>query len=284
MKRFLADFTLGFADGLTVPFALTAGLSSLGETSTVIYAGMAEICAGSISMGIGGYLAARGSGESQAPETLCSSGNSSHSDDDAEKHPLYSAPQGAEHIDSAADAARAAVVEHLAPLRLPRHLVETAWAHVQEDLQSGGGAEDSAAVLVAALSRRNQSAHPDEDEPAASGSYSSVLAGLSVSAGYLTGGSLPLFPYFFVASVDDGLLWSFLVCVAALFMFGFAKHYLLSEANAGNGGSRVAGRAALTVDWRRLRGGVWEGLQMVVLGSLAALAAVLCVRLFSGLV
>src|SRR5438045_2589837 len=45
---FLADFTLGFADGLTVPFALTAGLSSLGQTDTVIYAGMAEICAGSI--------------------------------------------------------------------------------------------------------------------------------------------------------------------------------------------------------------------------------------------
>lgn len=49
LSRFLADFTLGFADGLTVPFALTAGLSSLGETKTVLYAGMAEICAGSIS-------------------------------------------------------------------------------------------------------------------------------------------------------------------------------------------------------------------------------------------
>src|SRR4051812_19127083 len=50
LQTFLPDFTLGFADGLTVPFALTAGLSSLGQTSTVIYAGMAEICAGSISM------------------------------------------------------------------------------------------------------------------------------------------------------------------------------------------------------------------------------------------
>src|ERR1700761_9598356 len=37
LTRFLADFTLGFADGLTVPFALTAGLSSLGQTETVIY-------------------------------------------------------------------------------------------------------------------------------------------------------------------------------------------------------------------------------------------------------
>ncbi|XDG01481.1 hypothetical protein ABKA04_001096 [Annulohypoxylon sp. FPYF3050] len=60
LSQFLSHFTLGFADGLTVPFALTAGLSSLGQTKTVIYAGTAEICAGCISMGIGGYLAARG--------------------------------------------------------------------------------------------------------------------------------------------------------------------------------------------------------------------------------
>uniref|UniRef100_A0A8H7N277 Uncharacterized protein n=1 Tax=Bionectria ochroleuca TaxID=29856 RepID=A0A8H7N277_BIOOC len=58
IARFLADFTLGFSDGLTVPFALTAGLSSLGTAQTVIYAGFAELCAGSISMGIGGYLSA----------------------------------------------------------------------------------------------------------------------------------------------------------------------------------------------------------------------------------
>ncbi|TDZ15780.1 Norsolorinic acid ketoreductase nor1 [Colletotrichum orbiculare MAFF 240422] len=59
LARFLSDLTLGFSDGLTVPFALTAGLSSLGRSETVIYAGLAELCAGCISMGIGGYLAAR---------------------------------------------------------------------------------------------------------------------------------------------------------------------------------------------------------------------------------
>ncbi|KAF9880652.1 vacuolar iron transporter [Colletotrichum karsti] len=59
LVHFLSDFTLGFSDGLTVPFALTAGLSSLGRSETVIFAGLAELCAGCISMGIGGYLAAR---------------------------------------------------------------------------------------------------------------------------------------------------------------------------------------------------------------------------------
>lgn len=65
VSKFLSNFTLGFADGFTVPFALSAGLSSLSQTKTVIYAGLAEICAGSISMGIGGYLAARGERLSQ---------------------------------------------------------------------------------------------------------------------------------------------------------------------------------------------------------------------------
>ncbi|TEA18516.1 hypothetical protein C8034_v010900 [Colletotrichum sidae] len=43
LARFLSDLTLGFSDGLTVPFALTAGLSSLGRSETVIYAGLAEL-------------------------------------------------------------------------------------------------------------------------------------------------------------------------------------------------------------------------------------------------
>jgi len=58
--RTISDVTLGLSDGLTVPFALTAGLAALGDTKIVVFAGMAEILAGSISMGIGGYLGASG--------------------------------------------------------------------------------------------------------------------------------------------------------------------------------------------------------------------------------
>src|SRR5260370_2783719 len=54
------DVVIGMADGLTVPFALAAGLSGTVEASTiVVIAGLAEIAAGSIAMGLGGYLAAR---------------------------------------------------------------------------------------------------------------------------------------------------------------------------------------------------------------------------------
>src|SRR3989338_8408183 len=60
-KDTVRDIVIGMADGLTVPFALAAGLSGIVETSHIItVAGIAEIIAGSISMGLGGYLAAKG--------------------------------------------------------------------------------------------------------------------------------------------------------------------------------------------------------------------------------
>lgn len=57
--RVISDATIGLSDGLTVPFALTAGLSALGQTKVVVYGGMAELIAGAISMGLGGYLGAK---------------------------------------------------------------------------------------------------------------------------------------------------------------------------------------------------------------------------------
>src|SRR6187431_3331418 len=63
------DIVIGMADGLTVPFALAAGLSGAVATSRLIVtAGFAEIAAGSISMGLGGYLAARSDAEHYASE------------------------------------------------------------------------------------------------------------------------------------------------------------------------------------------------------------------------
>jgi vacuolar iron transporter family protein len=58
------DIVIGMADGLTVPFALAAGLSGATETTSIILtAGLAEIAAGSIAMGLGGYMAAKSDAE-----------------------------------------------------------------------------------------------------------------------------------------------------------------------------------------------------------------------------
>src|ERR1700686_3143057 len=63
------DIVIGMSDGLTVPFALAAGLSgAVDATSIVITAGLAEVAAGSIAMGLGGYLAARTDAEHFATE------------------------------------------------------------------------------------------------------------------------------------------------------------------------------------------------------------------------
>lgn len=63
------DVVIGMADGLTVPFALAAGLSAaVSSTRVIVTAGMAEIIAGAIAMGLGGYLAARGDAEHYASE------------------------------------------------------------------------------------------------------------------------------------------------------------------------------------------------------------------------
>lgn len=54
------DVVIGMSDGLTVPFALAAGLSgAIADSGVVVTAGLAEIAAGAIAMGLGGYLAAR---------------------------------------------------------------------------------------------------------------------------------------------------------------------------------------------------------------------------------
>ena len=63
------DIVIGMSDGLTVPFALAAGLSgAVDSTALIITAGLAEVAAGAIAMGLGGYLAARTDAEHFAAE------------------------------------------------------------------------------------------------------------------------------------------------------------------------------------------------------------------------
>ncbi len=68
-SEMVRDIVIGMADGLTVPFALAAGLSgAISATKIIVTAGLAEIAAGSIAMGLGGYLAARSEAEHYASE------------------------------------------------------------------------------------------------------------------------------------------------------------------------------------------------------------------------
>src|SRR5258707_11487405 len=63
------DIVIGMSDGLTVPFALAAGLTgAINSAGIIVTAGLPEIAAGSIAMGLGGYLAARRDAEHYAKE------------------------------------------------------------------------------------------------------------------------------------------------------------------------------------------------------------------------
>jgi VIT1/CCC1 family predicted Fe2+/Mn2+ transporter len=253
LARFFADFTLGFADGLTVPFALTAGLSSLGHTDTVIYAGMAEICAGSISMGIGGYLAARGE------VTAAAAAEKPLEDRDYDAEGAVATVQNEKGFPVSDDV----VARYLDPLDLPLQLHDMVTRHIRS----------CPAIAETLLELKGKEENEDERLP------SPLMAGLSVAVGYLLGGMIPLFPYFLVSEVQDGMVWSFVTCAVALFVFGFCKDLVLS------GRSRpvaAAGDARVKVRWSAVRRSAWEGMQMVFLGSVAALAAVALVRAFEG--
>jgi VIT1/CCC1 family predicted Fe2+/Mn2+ transporter len=68
-REMVRDIVIGMSDGLTVPFALAAGLSgAVSSTTIIVTAGLAEVAAGSIAMGLGGYLAARSDAEHYASE------------------------------------------------------------------------------------------------------------------------------------------------------------------------------------------------------------------------
>ena len=271
LTRFLSDFTLGFSDGLTVPFALTAGLSSLGRADTVIYAGLAELCAGSISMGIGGYLSAldevpaasssrstdggdeeelRGmlqGGTTSGTSTIGESNSSSRSNRSSVDEKAHDREAGREEL----------VRRHLEPLALSSSTVSDVVTALRlrpdglarAALQLQQLQEDAAAAATAASSSPQQLP------------IWPVASGLSISLGYVVGGIIPLFPYLFAATVGLALRWSICLCLLALMAFGSGKSWLL------RGEDR---------SWRRC---LLEGAQMLVLGSLAAVAAVLCVKL-----
>ncbi|KAI1434375.1 Ccc1 family [Xylaria sp. CBS 124048] len=273
LSRFLANFTLGFADGLTVPFALTAGLSSLGQTNTVIYAGLAEICAGCISMGIGGYLAAKGEQRSEnntgVLENDDDDGDDDDDDDDEEKT-LSLEALGDQNAD--------AVENYLAPLQLPSDLLQSVMAHIKTS-----SPEIVERIHVGHHSRFTHGGDEPAPEPVKA---SPAISGLTVALGYLLGGLLPLSPYFFVNNVTSGLSWSFGLCIIALFIFGFAKEYALHInsiiVQSRRSSSRTLRRRLLK--WDLMKRGIWEGVVMAALGGIAAVTAVVCVKLFEDVV
>ncbi|MCJ1281283.1 hypothetical protein MMC26_000601 [Xylographa opegraphella] len=188
--RIISDAIIGLADGLTVPFALSAGLSALGNTKVVIFGGLAELIAGAISMGLGGYLAARS--EAEFYEAMLS-----------ETRLLVSkSPYKATSL--------------VRSLFAPYNLQPVALNPIVSNFAS------SPHLSIDFLMRF----HHEIPRPAYHRAYVSAM---TIAAGYFFGGILPLLPYFFVETDDVGraFWWSVAVMVVALFAFGYVKTCLM---------------------------------------------------------
>jgi VIT1/CCC1 family predicted Fe2+/Mn2+ transporter len=216
---FVRDVVIGMSDGLTVPFALAAGLSgAVSSTKLIVVGGMAEIAAGSIAMGLGGYLAARGDAEHYDQEKL------------REEREIVEIPEAEKH-------------------------------EVRELFETYGLTEAEATPVVEALSQRPKEwvdfmmrfelglEQPDPKR--------AVTSAATIALAYIAGGFIPLSPYIILGNAVRGLIWSAVVTLAALGIFGFMK-------------ARFTGTP-------RLRGAS----QTMVIGGLAAGAAFVIAKLIA---
>ena len=179
------DVVIGMSDGLTVPFALAAGISgAIDNSRLVVVAGLAEIAAGSIAMGLGGYLAARSDAEHYASERL-------REEREVEEIPDEEASEVMSvFTDYGLTRAEAApVVEALT--KKPKE-----WVDFMMRFELGLEEPDPKRALQSAL---------------------------TIAGSYIAGGFIPLSPYMVLHSSHQALLWSAVVTLIALAAFGYVK-------------------------------------------------------------
>ncbi len=214
------DVVIGMADGLTVPFALAAGLSgAVATTSIIVTAGFAEIVAGSIAMGLGGYLAGKSDVE--------------HYDSEY-KREMYEIDQMLEHEKD----------------------------EVVEILENYGLTHAESLPIVESLATRPKDFADfmmrfelglDKPNP-----KRALQSGGTIGSAYIFGGLIPLLPYILFDEVQRALLWSVVITVIALFIFGYIK-------------GTFTGTTPLK-----------SAIQTCLIGSVAAGTAFLVARLISG--
>ena len=179
------DIVIGMSDGLTVPFALAAGLSGAVDSGGIIItAGLAEVAAGAIAMGLGGYLAARTDAEHYASERA-------REERETQEMPETEAAEVADVLRSYGleEAKAAAVVNSI-------RADKKRWVDFMMRFELGLEEPDP--------KRARRSA-------------------LTIALSYIAGGLVPLAPYFFVRSVHHALVGSVIVTLLALLVFGYVK-------------------------------------------------------------
>ncbi len=179
------DLVIGMSDGLTVPFALAAGLTgAVAASNLIVTAGLAEIAAGSIAMGLGGYLAARGDSEHYQQELKREYYEIEHLlHKEVEETQEILEEYGLTHEESSA------IVEALQ--KRP-----DAWVKFMMRFELG----------------------LEEPDP-----KRAVTSAATIAGAYIVGGVIPLSPYLAISQPRTALLWSVGVTLFALLGFGYFK-------------------------------------------------------------
>jgi VIT1/CCC1 family predicted Fe2+/Mn2+ transporter len=180
------DVVIGMADGLTVPFALAAGLTGTAAATSklVVIAGLAEIAAGSIAMGLGGYLAARTDRDHYASERA------------RELRETVELPQ--KERDEVAEVFRGfgMTEQHIAPVVAAISADQDRWVDFMMRFELGFEKPDP-------LRARNSA--------------------VTIALSYILGGMVPLSSYMLLDNLQTALLASVAVTLLALFAFGYFK-------------------------------------------------------------
>ena len=187
----LQDIVIGLSDGLTVPFALAAGLSgAVASSGLVITAGLAEIVAGSIAMGLGGYLAGRTEVEH------------------------YDAEQARERreVQEVPEIERAEVDELLAEMGLSDETRHRAVAELTADPEQ----------WVRFMMKYELGLEEPDPKQA-------PKSAITISMAYAVGGLIPLSAYFVTSTPTQGLAWSAVITLVCLLLFGYFKSRMTGQ-------------------------------------------------------
>jgi vacuolar iron transporter family protein len=183
------DIVIGMSDGLTVPFALAAGLTgAINSAGIIVTAGFAEIAAGSIAMGLGGYLAAKSDAEHYAKER------------EREKREVVEIPEEEKREVAQVLHSYGLTYDESHPIveALAKHPKK--WVDFMMRFELGLEKPDPKRAMVSAL---------------------------TIAASYIAGGLIPLAPYvvalYLKAQVAAALFYSVGLTLVALFVFGFIK-------------------------------------------------------------
>lgn len=182
---FITDVVIGMSDGLTVPFALAAGMSSaVSDNHIVTTAGIAEIIAGSIAMGLGGFLAGKTEQEHYASEL---------------KREFM-------EVETVPEKEKSEIKEIFAEYGLS----DTAQDLLVEELS-----KDKDKWVNFMMKYELGLEMPDANRASKSA--------LTIGTSYIVGGSIPLIPYFVTATPLEGLKISAMITIVCLFVFGYFK-------------------------------------------------------------